>query len=95
MSVVSVKVGGRRGKELIAPIVMNGTYTAIRRVQEARRKEILQVRQGYGGPVGLAGRTLEVLARLESTGFIFEHKTPRINYTKKISANFQFTIYDV
>ncbi|CAM9852836.1 unnamed protein product [Scytosiphon promiscuus] len=43
MSVVSEKVGGRRGKELIAPIVMNGAYTAIRRVQEARRKEILQV----------------------------------------------------
>lgn len=43
MSVVSEKVGGRRGKELVAPIVMEGGYAAIRRVQEARRKEILQV----------------------------------------------------
>lgn len=43
MSVVSEKVGGRRGKELIAPIVMEGGYAAIRRVQEARKKEILQV----------------------------------------------------
>lgn len=44
MLVVSEKVGGRRGKELIAPIVMEGGYAAIRRVQEARKKEILQVR---------------------------------------------------
>ncbi|CBN77134.1 hypothetical protein Esi_0036_0099 [Ectocarpus siliculosus] len=43
MSVVSEKVGGRRGKELVAPIVMEGGYAAIGRVQEARRKEILQV----------------------------------------------------
>lgn len=43
MSVVSERVGGRRGKELISPIVMEGAYAAIRRVQEARRKEILQV----------------------------------------------------
>ena len=43
MSVVSEKVGGRRGKELVSPIVMEGAYAAIRRVQEARRKEILQV----------------------------------------------------
>lgn len=44
MLVVSEKVGGRRGKELIAPIVMEGGYAAIRRVQEARKKEILQAR---------------------------------------------------
>lgn len=44
MSVVSEKVGGRRGKELVSPIVMEGAFAAIRRVQEARRKEILQVR---------------------------------------------------
>lgn len=43
MSVVSEKIGGRRGKELVSPIVMEGAYAAIRRVQEARRKEILQV----------------------------------------------------
>lgn len=65
MSVVSEKVGGRRGKELIAPIVMNGTYTAIRRVQEARRKEILQVRQGQDAPVGIERQKLESLATEE------------------------------
>eukprot|EP00752_Nemacystus_decipiens_P007282 g6518.t1 len=43
MSVVSEKVGGRRGKELVSPIVMEGAYAAICRVQDARRKEILQV----------------------------------------------------
>eukprot|EP00903_Cladosiphon_okamuranus_P008959 g8573.t1 len=43
MSVVSEKVGGRRGTELVSPIVMEGAYAATRRVQEARRKEILQV----------------------------------------------------
>lgn len=43
MLVVSEKAGGRRGKELVSPIVMEGAYAAIRRVQEARRKEILQV----------------------------------------------------
>ena len=40
---VKEKVGGRRGKELVSPLVMEGAYAAIRRVQEARRKEILQV----------------------------------------------------
>lgn len=43
MMVVSEKVGGRRGKELVSPIVMDGAYTAIRRVREARKKEVLQV----------------------------------------------------
>lgn len=43
MGVVAEKVGGRRGKELVSPIVMEGAYAAIRRVQEARRKEVLQV----------------------------------------------------
>lgn len=55
MSVVSEKVGGRRGKELVSPIVMEGAYAAIRRVQEARRKEILQVtlrkERGCGNPL--------------------------------------------
>lgn len=44
MLVVAEKVGGRRGRELVSPIVMEGGYAAIRRVQEARRKEVLQVR---------------------------------------------------
>lgn len=44
MSVVSERVGGRRGKELVSPIVMEGGYAAIRRVEEARKKEVLQVR---------------------------------------------------
>lgn len=44
MGVVAERAGGRRGKELVSPIEMDGAYAAIRRVQEARRKEALQVR---------------------------------------------------
>ena len=54
MSVVSEKVGGRRGKELVSPLVMEGAYAAIRRVQAARRKEILQV-----------GRCIRSISRLD------------------------------
>lgn len=43
MAVVSEKVGSRPGKELVSPIAMEGGYAAIRRVREARRKEVLQV----------------------------------------------------
>lgn len=45
MSVVSQKVGGRRRKELVSAITMEGGYAAIRRVQGGRRKEVLQVRR--------------------------------------------------
>lgn len=42
--VVVDKVGRRRGKELLSPVVLEeGSYAAIRRVQEARQKEVLQV----------------------------------------------------
>lgn len=44
MGVVADRAGGRRGKELVSPMEMDGAYAAIRRVQEARRKEALQVR---------------------------------------------------
>lgn len=44
MGVVADKAGGRRGKELVSPIEMEGAYAAIQRVQEARRKEMLQVK---------------------------------------------------
>lgn len=43
MHVVAEKAGGRRGKEVVSPIEMEGGYAAIRRVQDARRKEVLQV----------------------------------------------------
>ncbi|CAM9271234.1 unnamed protein product, partial [Discosporangium mesarthrocarpum] len=42
-AVVREQAGRQRGRELVLPIEMDGGYAAIHRVQEARKKEVVQV----------------------------------------------------